>query len=516
MVNKATRQNIIELEHFVQATRDSGYKGTAAALAELIDNSFEANATEVNILIRRVTPAADTPTIIVVDNGDGMLPSVLNIALRFGGSTRFNSRRGTGRFGMGLPNSSLSRARRVDVYSWTSSKAVWWSHLDLDEIITGRMKSVPKAKRAKLALGCDPPCAAHGTAVVWSNCDRIEFKYVKALSARLRHILGKTFRWQLWDGKSITINGEPVRPVDPLFLKHKIAGLAATQYGEDLSYEVLVPRPSGSGTSTVNVRFTELPVEAWHRLTNEEKRVYGISKQAGISIVRAGREVDHGWYFMGSKRKENYDDWWRGEVSFDPVLDELFGVTNTKQGISPTEDLKSMLTPDLERTAKKLNSRVRAKFLRVKAPVLNSLGANIAESKDVLLEPPAQVFRFATRDDNICDRNWASYAVNSKSIIKGLKYRIECAEMEDTTFFVPKISRKELVLILNKRHPFYRYVSRLKGGNIASGEGEVLQLLELILFAVVRVECDFIGEDKLRWMRELRESWGMTLASYLS
>ena len=42
----------------------------------------------------------------------------LTEALRFGGTTSFNSRKGLGRFGMGLPNASLSQARRVDVYTW--------------------------------------------------------------------------------------------------------------------------------------------------------------------------------------------------------------------------------------------------------------------------------------------------------------------------------------------------------------------------------------------------------------
>ena len=65
-------------------------------------------------------------------------------------------------------------------------------------------------------------------------------------------------------------------------------------------------------------------------MTNEEKRFFGITQNAGMSILRAGREIDFGWFFMGGKRKENYDNWWRAELSFDPALDELFGVTSYK------------------------------------------------------------------------------------------------------------------------------------------------------------------------------------------
>src|SRR5215470_7760664 len=103
-------RSIVSLDHFIQATRDSGYKGTATALAELIDNAYEAGATDVDIHIAR--SSGDQFTIAVNDNGRGMPPTVLQLALQFGGSTRFNSRKGTGRYGMGLPNSSLSSARR--------------------------------------------------------------------------------------------------------------------------------------------------------------------------------------------------------------------------------------------------------------------------------------------------------------------------------------------------------------------------------------------------------------------
>src|ERR1051326_3708411 len=152
--NKTMKQSndysIIELDHFIEATRDSGYKGTASALAELIDNSFEANATHVDISLNTSgNREGRALTVIISDNGVGMTPSVLRLALRFGGSTRFNSRNGTGRYGMGLPNSSLSRARRIDLYSWTTPKAVWWSYLDVDEIARGHLSYVPKPKRTR-------------------------------------------------------------------------------------------------------------------------------------------------------------------------------------------------------------------------------------------------------------------------------------------------------------------------------------------------------------------------------
>ena len=56
--------------------------------------------------------------ISITDDGQGMSLKELQLALVFGGSSRFGSRDSFGRFGMGLPSASLSLARDVEVRSW--------------------------------------------------------------------------------------------------------------------------------------------------------------------------------------------------------------------------------------------------------------------------------------------------------------------------------------------------------------------------------------------------------------
>src|SRR3954463_10300860 len=89
--------SIIALDRFIQATRDSGYKGTDTAISELVDNSIQARATRIAISVTAKADADDEEKAIevsVVDNGCGMDPTTLRQALRFGGSTRFGDRRG--------------------------------------------------------------------------------------------------------------------------------------------------------------------------------------------------------------------------------------------------------------------------------------------------------------------------------------------------------------------------------------------------------------------------------------
>src|SRR5437867_858712 len=111
--------SLIAVDKFILATRDSGYKGTESAVAELIDNSLQAAARHVWINVAVHEERSEHPLrLSVLDDGGGMDKRTLRQSLRFGGTSRFNDRSGLGRYGMGLPNSSLSQARRVDVYSW--------------------------------------------------------------------------------------------------------------------------------------------------------------------------------------------------------------------------------------------------------------------------------------------------------------------------------------------------------------------------------------------------------------
>lgn len=504
---------VVALDRFIEATRDSGYKTTGSAVAELVDNSFEAGATSVVVSIDETSDSGKREvTFVVKDNGCGMTPAVLRLALQFGGSTRFNSRDGVGRYGMGLPNSSLSQARRLEVYSWKTPGSVWWSYLDVDEIAAREIVAVPKPKQRRPAngLSADSPS---GTIVRWSHCDRLNHKKVKTLAAKLAVELGRIFRKQIWAGKRITINGERVKSIDPLFL-HKGENLVgASQYGPSLSYRVQVPSTEhGRSVSTVYVTFSELPVDQWHGLSNQEKRKFGISKGAGVSIIRSNREIDSGWFFMGSKRKENYDDWWRCEVCFDAALDELFGVTHTKQGIHPTDEIIDILAPDIERIAHELNANVRRKFTELKDSEISSEAQSRAESRDYLLEPPR------SRTQTL-----ARYGVGSSSrstfhpavTLPGFAYRIEHKVLRELSFYVPLFSEREIVLLLNEDHPFYERVYAPIASSASLDVKSTRTSLELLLFAAARAECAVTTKSAKACAGSLRESWSNVLAAFL-
>ena len=121
----------------ISAMRDSGYKNTAYALAELIDNAAQAGAGMIEVLClerRAVVKERERSRlhkIAVLDNGSGMDAATLRMALQFGNGTRLDDRSGIGRFGMGLPNASISQAARVDVWTWQNGPSnALWTYLD--------------------------------------------------------------------------------------------------------------------------------------------------------------------------------------------------------------------------------------------------------------------------------------------------------------------------------------------------------------------------------------------------
>src|SRR5207247_5398466 len=70
---------------------------------------------------------------MVYDNGKGMAPHVLKVAMAFGGSMVYDNRSGIGRYGMGMKAAALNITRSVDVYSWQEPGAFYSMTLDVDK-----------------------------------------------------------------------------------------------------------------------------------------------------------------------------------------------------------------------------------------------------------------------------------------------------------------------------------------------------------------------------------------------
>jgi hypothetical protein len=358
----------------VEAMRDSGYKDTDHAIAELVDNSIEAKASLVELVAVETPPDPDVAyararvsEIAVGDDGEGMDAHVLRRALRFGDGTRLDRKaRGIGRFGVGLPNSSISQCKRVDVWSWQNgADNALHCFLDLGHIRKGETdvpeptsQPVPERWRSVLATCSEPT----GTLVVWSELDRVRWRGGEKTLERTEELCGRLYRKFLTDsaspveitlalasddGDDLSVKGD-VRaclPNDPLYLitpsstpppfdnepmfrlfNERTWTISVGDNGDegDVHVRCAMARPGAINEKKSDIdwprSYTKAGSAPWGKHADRNK---------GVSIVRARRELELSQAWVNSYEPE--ERWWSVEIEFDPLLDEIFGVVNNKQ-----------------------------------------------------------------------------------------------------------------------------------------------------------------------------------------
>lgn len=100
-------------EYLIKSIAEQGYS-LESALADLIDNSISANATQVEVLIK----TDEEPFILyLTDNGDGMDEEALKASMHFPSTSPESSRDSNdlGRFGLGMKTASFSQTRKFTV-----------------------------------------------------------------------------------------------------------------------------------------------------------------------------------------------------------------------------------------------------------------------------------------------------------------------------------------------------------------------------------------------------------------
>ena len=364
----------------IKAMRDSGYKDTDHALTELVDNSIEACARLIELIACETPPdpdraysRANVQEIAVIDDGEGMDEVTLRRALRFGDGTRLDRKsRGIGRFGIGLPNASISQCCKVDIWSWTNGPDnAMHCYLSLKDIESGA-RDVPapvqEAVPDRWKTVSDAVHERSGTLVVWSDLDRVRWRGGETTLERTSELCGRVYRKFLTredapveivlklarkaaDGV-LELQGDPRNclPNDPLYLMVPSATPAPfgdiAMFREFNKHEWSVDVKDEQGevqTGLIRVRCTLAKPDAinqqkssvaWPAVAPAGKAgstPWGkhAGRNQGVSIVRAGRELELSEAWVNSY--EPQERWWAVEVEFDPLLDDIFGVVNNKQ-----------------------------------------------------------------------------------------------------------------------------------------------------------------------------------------
>lgn len=464
----------------VEALRGLGYS-TATALADIVDNSIAAGATDISIKFSWID---ENSFVSCLDNGAGMNADILDRAMRLGERSPLEKRaeNDLGRFGLGLKTASFSQCRRLTVASRCDAETniLRW---DLDYLAKSSDDGWhllegchPGAER----LLCDLENVEQGTLVLWEVMDRVvtpgsTVQDFLDLIDRVEQHLGMVFHRYL-EGTSprlcVLINDKQVRPWDPFMSGHP---------GKPYNPPVF----SFPGHPDIQAECHVLPHK--DRLSANEYDLLagpeGWTAQQGFYIYRNERLLVSGsWLGLGAGRSWTKDEAHRlARIRLDipNSADADWKIDIRKSTAKPPVNLRKWLT----RLAEETRSRARRAFAQRGRPSLIG-NKQVAEAWKV--EKLAHGMRYRINSDHPAVRAVIDEAgvllPQLKAMLRVIEETvpvqriwIDTAENKDTPYTgfdrSPSEEVKEILLVM------YRNMLERKGYSPASAK-EQLRLTE--------------------------------------
>lgn len=516
-----SRFGLVVPEAFVRGIRDLGYRSTGDAVAELIDNALQAFADRIDIAFGYgLSTSLKKPVqLAVIDNGHGMEPAMIRMAVMWGGTHRENDRTGLGRYGYGLPCASVSLGRRFTVLSKVVDGAVHAVSLDLDALASGEYTDssgdiiVPEPIEVEMpAFVADHIALAHprgwksGTVILIEKLDRLEWTTTQGLRENLRRQFGVTYH-KLRGEAALYVDTEYVEPIDPLFLTPDFhlydLDSDRAQPLDPLRIEVRDPE-TGVYRGAMTLRYAWLPpsfgsVDKGRDAVglNANPRFAILKEYHGILFSRNGRLIDVQTRTPWTSFINN-DRYIKVEVEFAATLDEPFGVTTSKQQVTISPFVwEKLREAGLPKAIEQLRIKVKeAKLARRTAAFSPKPGERLLSE------------RAMSGSSGIMPIGEGN---SEHQLTLGLRvspYRFRVEHRPDAPFFRVDLQDGARTLHLNAAHGFYE---EIYAGPATSDETRAA--LELLLFSfgdVVLSDDQHRGTDHdrqiSRWSRRLEQA----------
>jgi hypothetical protein len=535
---------LIAANTFVEGMRDSGYKSTATAIDEFVDNAFQSGANRIDV-VTTADKTNNVSAIAVIDDGHGMEPGMIRAAVLWGGTHRFNDRKGFGRYGFGLPSAAVSITRVYEVYSKIEGGDWHKVRVDLLEIAEGKLTAksglilAPEPEQTTLpkfiveALGQRK--LNSGTIVHLVNPDRLTsgFRRATTFSPKMLEHLGLIYRGVLRRA-AMYVNTNRVEPVDPLFLdpnSRYYGGNDVRKAEAQPSSEFRFTNRNGiEGGVRLRYAYLHPSFQRTGDPTTDKGRLSVMKdNNAYLIVTRAGRQIDlvtRTHFPRGSDNTTivNYDRNWAIELDFDPALDEDFGITVNKQQVTLTEPIWQKLA---EEKLPGIVKALRSRFKRDTNDLRDADGDGLRVSERVMQEAA----KFATRPSNkpsdkkhqIARENVAAEARKKaeetkqpeEAVLESLlasytrqPFLIGFESLEGAPFYRVEQYGPQARVWINRRHRFYTDLYNTVDARSKSA-------LELLLFVFGTCELDSEG-DREQFYRVERAEWSQRLETTLA
>lgn len=495
----------------MEGLRDTGYEFNTA-IADIIDNSIAADATNIDIKIDM--DFRGRIRVSIADNGTGMDRDGLVNAMRYG-SDRRPSAKSLGKFGLGMKTASTAFCKVLTVSSKASPSAPLLSaQWDLDHVANVNKWELKFLDADKETVDHFDQVAktGTGTVVVWEKVDRLMKDYkdtvgahaqkgLKKTKALLRDHIGMVFQRFLdtQDKRernvSIFIDGEPVEYWDPFCAK----------FSELVAEKTFpVETPDGDETS-FTLKAYILPRKDEFPSEEEHKKAKINNDRQGIYIYRENRLIhDSDW--LGMHLKEPHYSLLRIDFSFDHKLDEALHIDIKKSQIildeAILEVIKDRFLPAPRRDA---NARYRMNenqnIAKKAKHTHEGSNSNIRSKERELTSSDIKVIDAKTGE---CELK------NSRGVFKvkiavdkankpGEVYVQPVEDLQDGMLYAPALIEGHKAVKINTSHPYYRkvYVPN-------SQSGTAIQGMDSLLWALCNAELSAWRDDTKDHFEDLR------------
>jgi len=563
---------------FVRSLRDVGYNDSISAVCEHVDNAVQWGAKNVRVYFNQRGARGDTKIdVLVLDDGAGMSPETLRVAMSFGGSTVYDRRDGIGRFGVGMKTAALSMGPRLEVYSWQDKSGFYATELDVDDIgdnqknmieldepsfrerlpgevidiLTSKMDYPRTTADQELLATSDADLSEilgeHGTIVYIPNCDRATVKQAKNLFEHAAREMSRVYRKSIGEGLNLFVNNKRIELFDPTYSmatsRHvTIPELEKLPKRSRLveTWQVDIPVDEGSKvTATASVRLYILP-EEWQTLTSSvQRRQLRVFDDHQVSFVRNGREVHIGPNATLNMKRHATTHWLSLQIDFNGQLDEAFGVSMTKQGVRPKlyalQAIDKKIGEAVTQARKKV-AEIQSRNNRAKKEAAESEAERRARESDPfqrkpLPETPEELAELEANLRGLALTLKRNGETDEQAFerIKASRYIIAMRHDDYWPFYAVDYQYGRVILTVNTAHPFYTKLYRpLEELTVTTDDedddtprdGELLVALQMMLFSLARTQSEMThGKDRdqhIEMFKGIQSEWSDNLKTQLS
>ncbi|WP_295221297.1 ATP-binding protein [uncultured Chryseobacterium sp.] len=353
----------INADRICEAISKIGYN-PSSAIMDIIDNSFMANAKEIVVKLflkdgMTVNNARSIDKIIIVDNGNGMDEVGITKAMQLGSSVTYENN-SLSKYGLGLKSAGFSLGRRIEIVSKVKDSPISQKYfLDRDVIKATKVFGYDIEDTDELQKVF---LESHqsGTLVSFSNLTYTSRVSASKLVDELSYKAGVNYYEFLKSGAIVLkieiyetdgskiLKEKTVQPKDMLFWNEAYEDFVKETYDCKKPCKVLdttFDNPLNPAGEKIKIQATIFPKDGMKTYSNfteeEQKKIkeYEVSlKNSGFYFYRNGRLIK--W---GEKLYLNRDFGLRVKISFVTEHDELFDVDVSKQHLTVSEDVETVL-----------------------------------------------------------------------------------------------------------------------------------------------------------------------------